>query len=124
MILDNTHDEDKLYNNANVYSGDLEWVPMGDQRTRLGEIRPLLDDILIAKLRPGQEIEMDLFCQKGIGKSHAKWQPVCTAFYRLLPDIQVNNITGQNARDLVKTCPMKVFDIEDLAGVGKYILII
>lgn len=27
MVIDNTHDEDKLYNNANVYSGDLQWVP-------------------------------------------------------------------------------------------------
>ena len=30
MVLNNTHDEEKLYNNSNVYSGDLEWVPMGD----------------------------------------------------------------------------------------------
>jgi DNA-directed RNA polymerase I and III subunit RPAC1 len=30
MVLNNTHDEDTLYNNANVYSGDLEWIPMGD----------------------------------------------------------------------------------------------
>lgn len=53
MVLDNTHDEDKLYNNANVYSGDLEWVPIGDQKKRLGNVKPLLNDILIAKLRPG-----------------------------------------------------------------------
>jgi DNA-directed RNA polymerase I and III subunit RPAC1 len=31
---------------------------------------------------------MDLICEKGIGKTHAKWSPVCTAFYRLLPDIR------------------------------------
>jgi hypothetical protein len=24
--LNNTHDEEKLYNNANVYSGDLEFI--------------------------------------------------------------------------------------------------
>jgi DNA-directed RNA polymerases I and III subunit RPAC1 len=53
MVLNNTHDEDALYNNANVYSGDLEWIPQGDQRERLGDIKPLHDDILIAKLRPG-----------------------------------------------------------------------
>lgn len=94
MVLDNTHDEEKLYNNANIYSGDLEWIPEGDQQKRLGNIKPLLDDILIAKLRPGQEIEMDLVCEKGIGKTHAKWSPVCTAFYRLLPDIEVNGVTG------------------------------
>jgi DNA-directed RNA polymerase I and III subunit RPAC1 len=42
---------------------------------------------LIAKLRPGQEIEMELTCEKGIGKTHAKWSPVSTAYYRLVPEI-------------------------------------
>jgi DNA-directed RNA polymerases I and III subunit RPAC1 len=74
---------------------------------------------LIAKLRPGQEIEMDLICEKGVGKTHAKWQPVCTAYYRLLPDIQLEKINGQDAKDLKKLCPMGVFDIEDLAGTSK-----
>ena len=53
MILNETHNDEELYNNANVYSGDLKWIPVGDQRERLGDIRPLHDDILIAKLRPG-----------------------------------------------------------------------
>ena len=46
-------EEEELFNNANIYSGDLEWVPIGDQASRLGTIKPLFDDILIAKLRPG-----------------------------------------------------------------------
>lgn len=49
----------------------------------------MFDDILIAKLRPGQEIEMELICEKGIGKIHAKWSPVSTAFYRLVPEITI-----------------------------------
>jgi len=111
------YDEDRLFNNANIYSGDLEWVPVGDQQKRFGNIKPLYDDILIAKLRPGQEIEMEMQCHKGIGKSHAKWSPVCTAYYRLLPDIRFNeDIKGQDARDLKKLCPMKVFDIEDIGS--------
>ena len=60
------------------------------QRFKKNPPRPLHDDILIAKLRPGQEIEMELFCEKGIGKTHAKWSPVCTAYYRLVPDIKFN----------------------------------
>jgi len=93
VVLNNTEDEEKHYNNSNVYSGDLIWVPIGDQEARfvkegIPNPRPLLDDILIAKLRPGQEIEMELICEKGIGKTHAKWSPVCTAYYRLMPVIQ------------------------------------
>lgn len=41
--------------------------------------------------------------------------PVCTAFYRMKPDIRINKKkVGKDAYDLVKLCPMKVFDIEDL----------
>ena len=53
VILNDTHNDEELYNNANVYSGDLEWIPIGDQKERLVDIRPLYPDILIAKLRPG-----------------------------------------------------------------------
>jgi len=50
---------------------------------------PVYDDILLAKLRPGQELSLLLYCQKGIGKDHAKFSPVATASYRLLPHIQI-----------------------------------
>jgi DNA-directed RNA polymerases I and III subunit RPAC1 len=77
----------------------------------------LFDDILIAKLRPGQEIEMELICEKGIGKTHAKWSPVSTAYYRLVPDITITkDITGDDAEELKKLCPTGVYDIEDLGG--------
>ena len=33
-------------------------------------------NILLAKLRPGQEIEMEMHANKGIGAEHAKWSPV------------------------------------------------
>lgn len=41
------------------FSGAMEWCPHGDQQERFegeGGLRPVHDDILIAKLRPGQEI--------------------------------------------------------------------
>jgi DNA-directed RNA polymerase I and III subunit RPAC1 len=115
--LNNTQDEDKLYNNANVMSGDLQWVPVGNQEETFADKLPksLLEDILIAKMRPGQEIEMDLVVEKGLGKTHAKWSPVCTAYYRLLNDIKLKApVTGKDAELLKKTCPMGVFDIEDI----------
>jgi len=52
-ILMNERDEDLYYENAKVFSKDLMWVPIGTQRERLGDVRPLYEDILIAKLRPG-----------------------------------------------------------------------
>ena len=52
-------------------------------------------------MRPGQEIEMELECEKGIGKTHAKWSPVSTAFYRLMPHIEFTEpITGEDAEEV------------------------
>lgn len=58
---------------------------------------------------------MELVCEKGIGKTHAKWSPVCTAYYRNLPDIRITGpILDEEADELKNLCPMGVFDIEDL----------
>ena len=105
---------------SRVTSGDLEWIPQGDQedRFRQSPIAPVHDDILIAKLRPGQEIELEAWCEKGLGKTHAKWSPVCTASYRLLPEITIPKpVTGDDATALKASCPTNVFDIEDIGGV-------
>jgi len=106
-----------------IYSRDLIWKPLSE--AQLSEHkddppRPVEPDILLAKLKPGQEIECECYCEKGIGKDHAKWSPVCTAFYRLMPDIRLQReIVGQDAEDLKKCCPMSVFDIEEMPQGGK-----
>lgn len=46
-------------------------------------------DILLCKLKPGQRICIEAFAFKNIGMEHAKWSPVATASYRLLPEITV-----------------------------------
>lgn len=105
---------------STVYSRDLEWVPQGNQEERFGSIRPVHEDILIAKLRPGQSIALEAHCRKGVGKDHAKFSPVATASYRLLPQIELKEpIEGADAHALIKDgCAMNVFDIEDLCGVS------
>eukprot|EP00455_Lapot_gusevi_P012106 TRINITY_DN1567_c0_g2_i1.p1 TRINITY_DN1567_c0_g2~~TRINITY_DN1567_c0_g2_i1.p1 ORF type:complete len:386 (+),score=87.13 TRINITY_DN1567_c0_g2_i1:96-1160(+) len=107
------------YQNAHVYSRDFRWVPIGEQKEKYADnpIRPVYDDILVAKLRPGQHIEAEMFCEKGIGRTHAKWSPVATASYRLLPDIVfLQPVENELADELVQKCPMQVFDIEDLGN--------
>ena len=108
--------DEALYNHASVYTSDMKWIPIGKQAEKFENtpIRPVYEDILLSKLRPGQEIEMELMCEKGTGKTHAKWSPVATAYYRLIPDISLNEeITGSEAEELKAKCPMNVFDIED-----------
>merc|ERR1719240_134483 len=67
---------------VSVYSGDLVWQPVDDaQAAKLKSNPPrvVAEDILLARLGPGQEIDLLCKCEKGIGKEHAKWTPVCTA---------------------------------------------
>lgn len=76
----------KSYKNESALSGSLKWMPQGDQLEMFPEgVKPVHDDIVIAKLRPGQRIEFEAHCRKGIGKDHTKFSPVATASYRLLP---------------------------------------
>lgn len=63
---------------------------------------------------------MFVHCEKGRGGTHAKWSPVATAYYRLLPDIRLTTIVADaDAERLVSTCPVGVFDIEDGNAVVK-----
>ena len=63
---------------------------------------------------------LQMHCRKGNGKDHAKFSPVATASYRLLPVITLKEeIEGQDAEELVAKCPLDVFDIEDLGGGSK-----
>lgn len=108
-----------MYTNSQVLSKDLVWEPKGEQAERFADdpIRPVLDDILIAKLRPGQEIDVELHCHKGVGKDHAKWSPVATASYRLLPEINIlKPITGADAIKFQKCFPPGVIDIVEEDG--------
>jgi len=101
-----------------VYSKDLEWQPQGNQEEMFpGGVAPVHSDIVIARLRPGQSIEFEAHCRRGVGKDHAKFSPCATAFYRLLPDVQFHNpVKNALATELKALCPMNVFDIEEIAG--------
>lgn len=97
-----------------VYSGDLVWLPQGDQKQRWknANIRPVYDDILIAKLRPGQEIDLECHARKGTGKDHAKYSPVATASYRLYTEIELlHPIYDDLAEELVHVYEPGVFEL-------------
>ena len=104
-----------------VLSGDLTWLPggselqdetgcvfKGSQEGRFpGGVRPVHPDILLAKLRPGQAIELEAHCVVGVGREHAKWSPVATAWYRLQPELALapKAVTGAAADGLAAALP-------------------
>lgn len=54
---------------------------------------------------------------KGIGRDHAKFSPVATASYRLLPEIRlVERVTGERAHRLQKCFSQGVIEIYDEGG--------
>jgi len=100
-----------------VLTDKFIWAPLGDQVERFGQHKPsiLFPNILFAKLAENQEIEVEMHCTRGVGKVHTKWSPVSTAFYRLLPFVTIKSpILNEDAEEMMATCPVGVFDIEDL----------
>ncbi|KAF7563473.1 hypothetical protein G7046_g605 [Stylonectria norvegica] len=106
----------KAYHNAHVYAKDIVFVPTGKQADYFsGEnaIAPTNPDILIAKLRPRQTIQLAMHMHKGLGSDHAKFSPVATASYRLLPTIDIlKPIVGADAEKFAKCFPQGVIGLE------------
>ncbi|XDV50381.1 hypothetical protein PO909_019449 [Leuciscus waleckii] len=112
-------DHKELYLNHMVYSGDIKWLPVGNQADVFADakIGPVHEDILLAQLRPGQELDIVMHCVKGIGKDHAKFSPVATASYRLLPDITLlQTIEGEQAERLKRCFSPGVIELENVNG--------
>lgn len=95
-------DPRELYHNAHVYAKDIVFEPVGKQDQYFSGdniIRPTNPDILIAKMRPGQVIDVEMHMHKGFGSDHSKYSPVATASYRLMPSIKIlKPILGDDAK--------------------------
>jgi len=93
----------------------IEFIPAGRQVDFFqgdDEIKSVNPDILIAKLRPGQCINLTMHCCKGIGADHAKFSPVATASYRLLPQIDIlKPILGSAAKEFQHKFPKGVIGL-------------
>lgn len=109
-----TTNPDELYINSKVYTRNIEWEPLGDQKDWLpGGVRFTDEDILISMMRPGQEMDIMLHAVKGIGSDHAKFSPVATASYRLMPEIKIlQPITGEKARKFQQCFSPGVIDLK------------
>ncbi|KAF7327473.1 RPOLD domain-containing protein [Mycena kentingensis (nom. inval.)] len=99
-------DPAELYENHELLSGHLVWEPAGEQPQVFATSPPgpLNPNIVLAKLRPGQGVEMTLHAVKGVGKDHAKFSPVATASYRLLPHINIKKRIPPSLAEKFQKC--------------------
>ena len=100
-----------------IYAKDIKPV---DKKT----VRPVIGDVPILKLGPGQEIEIEMIAKVGRGKDHAKWQPTSTLGYKPIPIVKVNE-GCEGCPACVEACPKGVLKLRDnrpvIEGIGLYI---
>ncbi|XP_045136254.1 DNA-directed RNA polymerases I and III subunit RPAC1-like isoform X1 [Portunus trituberculatus] len=101
----NETNPDVLYVHRKVLSSSLKWIPLGNQPDIFQEasMQPLHQDVLLAKMNNGHEINLEAYAVKGIGSDHAKFQPgMC--WYRMLPEIELTREVEGKQADLLQTC--------------------
>lgn len=107
----------KSTSRMSVKSQDLKWEPQGNQDQDL-QISVATNDIIITKLAPNQEIKAKMYAKKGTGQVHAKFSPVGTASYRLLPEIYLlDKFYGEDALLLQRCFSKGVIKIDEYAMV-------
>lgn len=122
---DQTGRRDDLYKDYKILSGKLKWEALGSQAEIFNgksAIRPVHKNLLIAKLSGKQEIDLKLHAVKGIGRDHAKFSPVATATYRLMPDIRLKcRIDGEPALRLKESFSEGVIKLEGEDKIAKVV---
>lgn len=116
----------QAYIDSKVLSSHIEWIPIGNQAEsfKAEDVAPIHSDILINKLNPGQELNLRLKAVKGIGKDHAKFSPVATAYYKLLTEIKLKQDFYDEQAERLQSCfSPGVIDLVD-SGDGRKIAVV
>uniref|UniRef100_A0A7C1T9X2 DNA-directed RNA polymerase subunit Rpo3 n=1 Tax=Thermofilum pendens TaxID=2269 RepID=A0A7C1T9X2_THEPE len=110
-------DEEAVERTRTVLSGRLrfEGVEGVAAPAEAFHVEPVSKNIPILKLAKGQRVSLTAIARMGVGREHAKWQPVSAVGYKYKPVIRVlkNPESEEVAARIVETCPRKVFGYKD-----------
>ncbi|KAL1229645.1 DNA-directed RNA polymerase II subunit [Trichinella spiralis] len=112
-----THNGD-FATSADLKSQDSRVVPACGVYAKTSEYGADSDDIVIAKLRDGQELIVTCVARKGIGKEHAKWNPTAGVGFEYDPDNAHRHTTYPIPREWPKSEYTELDDELDQAPVN------
>ncbi|UCH56694.1 MAG: DNA-directed RNA polymerase subunit D [Candidatus Bathyarchaeota archaeon] len=92
---------------------DARIILSGDFVSEDPEVVPVSPDIPLTKVTTGQAVRVEAYARLGQGKIHAKWQPVSSATYQHVAEIDVDEERCTACGECVKSCPKDVFTIKE-----------
>lgn len=76
------------------------------------ETVPADDSIPIIELKEGQKLVLTAVARLGLGKEHAKYQPVCPSGYKYVPIIEISE-KCDSCKQCVEACPRGVLAVDN-----------
>lgn len=96
-----------------VLSGHLRFEGVEGLAVPVDEssVEPVSKYIPLVKLAKGQRLVLTAIARMGVGREHAKWQPVSAVGYKYKPVIRVlkDSIPEDLASRVIDVCPRRVF---------------